>query len=459
MIPAGYGEDQPRLADDRLPIVLLVLDGLGDRGIPELGNLTPSESAATPNLDRVASTGMNGWHLPFGWGKAPTSELAHWAMFGFEEVRFPGRAVLEAHGAGIRLRQTDATLFAALRTSREDRGRLLITGRAERGSDDADAERLFHELDPVLRGHGMRLVSLGGRGEALLSVDGAEFAHVTDSDPFFESFHPWLRPLPTTPDALPVAEQVTMALLHARQTLLASTVNARRIETGRPALDVLTTKWAGGPGRTPTFTEWHGIAGAAVTSSRLYRGIAVTLGMATADLPPIADLTVDMKRRLDSARDLIARGARFVHVHTKATDEAGHTKDPFAKRLVLEALDAGLAGLADLARDAVVAVTGDHATPSVNGVMHTGEPTPFVVTGPTVRPDPVDRFGEEHAAAGWLGQLAARDLMPLLASLANRPNLMGHRLTPHHSIVLPDEPQAMPLTLPASSPVDRPTTP
>jgi hypothetical protein len=80
MRPAGYGETQPRLDDDRLPIVLVILDGLGDRPIPELGDRTPAEAAHTPHLDALARAGASGWHLPFGWGLAPASERAHWAV-------------------------------------------------------------------------------------------------------------------------------------------------------------------------------------------------------------------------------------------------------------------------------------------------------------------------------------------------------------------------------------------
>jgi len=32
-------------------VILLILDGLGDRPIKELGNKTPLEAAHTPNLD------------------------------------------------------------------------------------------------------------------------------------------------------------------------------------------------------------------------------------------------------------------------------------------------------------------------------------------------------------------------------------------------------------------------
>ena len=196
----------------------------------------------------------------------------------------------------------------------------------------------------------------------------------------------------------------------------------------------------------PDFVERTGVAGAAVTSTRLYRGIARLLGMESRDLAPVADVGEDLRARLAGADELIAAGARFVHVHTKATDDAGHTKEPRAKLEVLETADPGLAGLLDLADRAIVAVTGDHATPSVGGVLHTGDPTPLVVAGPTVRPDPVTAFGEAPAASGWYGVVRAAELLPLLFGHANRPVFLGHRATPRPTLALPDVPEPMPFS-------------
>jgi 2,3-bisphosphoglycerate-independent phosphoglycerate mutase len=441
--PAGYGETQPRLDDDRLPIVLIVLDGLGDRPIPALGGRTPAEAAATPNLDALARAGASGWHLPFGWGRAPSTELAHWAMFGCSGVPFPGRAVLEALGAGVDVPADTAVAHAALRTSRRDGGRLWITGRAG-PADDTDAAALFAELGPVLGPHGARLDPLG-RGEALLSATGHANADVTDSDPFFETFHPWLRPVPTSRAGAPFARMLTGVLRAARERLLRSEVNAGRRARGLPALDVLTTKWAGVRGEIPGFAQQVGVAGAAVTATRLFRGVATALGMSSIHLAAVDDLEEDMAARIGAAAELIARGARFVHVHVKATDEAGHTKQPFAKRDVLEAVDRGLGGLAGLSERAIVAVTGDHATPSTHGLMHAGEPTPLVVAGPTVRPDTVAEFGELPASRGWYGQVRADELLPLLLGHANRPVFLGHRITAQPVPALADDPEPMPV--------------
>jgi 2,3-bisphosphoglycerate-independent phosphoglycerate mutase len=442
MKPAGYGETQPRLSDERLPIVLVVLDGLGDRPIPELGGRTPTEAAHTPTLDALARRGASGWHLPFGWGRAPASEIAHWAMFGFAEVPFPGRAALEALGAGLDVPHGCALTHAALRTGERDGAHLRITGRA-RPDDADDVAALFASIRPLLSDHGLHLQPHGGNGEALLVAPCVPRADVTDTDPLFESFHPWMRPVPTSPDGAPFAQALTAALLTVHQHLNAHEVNTVRTRRGLPALNVLTTKWSGHREPIPTFVEQVGIAGAMVTSTRLYRGIATALHMATAHLPAIPDLERDIAARLDAAADLIADGARFVHVHTKATDEAGHTKHPFAKRDVLEALDPGLARLRKIAENCIVAVTGDHATPSVDGVMHTADPTPLLVVGPTVRPDDVTEFGERPARHGWYGQVRAAELLPLLLGHANRPVFLGHRITERTVIALADDPPPM----------------
>jgi 2,3-bisphosphoglycerate-independent phosphoglycerate mutase len=441
--PPGHGESQPRLDDDRLPVVMVVLDGLGDRPVPELGHRTPAEAAATPVLDALAGQGASGWHLPFGWGRAPTSELAHWSMFGFGDVAFPGRAVLEALGAGVAVDPGAAVTHAALRTSRVEGDRVWITGRAGPG-DEADAAALLAALRPVVARHRFSLRPLGARGEALLASSHPASGQVTDSDPFFEDFHPWLRVRATDPAGETTADALSALLVDTRAALVADPANRRRQDRGLPALDVLTTKWSGTRRPIPSFVEHTGVAGAAVTDTRLYRGLAALLQMAAVDLAPDADLTADLQARLAAAERLIAEGARFVHVHTKATDDAGHSKDPRAKLEALEAIDAGLAGLGGLAQRAVVAVTGDHATPSTGGVLHTGDPTPLVVAGPTVRPDEVSAFGETPARHGWYGVLGAAELLPLLFGHANRPVLLGHRATPRPTVALPDDPEPMP---------------
>jgi 2,3-bisphosphoglycerate-independent phosphoglycerate mutase len=163
------------------------------------------------------------------------------------------------------------------------------------------------------------------------------------------------------------------------------------------------------------------------------------------DLPYDASQpAADMQQRLAAATELLA-SHDFVHLHVKATDEAAHTKNPAHKRDVIEATDAGLAPLLQLANKAVVAVTGDHASPSIGALLHSGDPTPCTVAAPDLRPDTVRKFGERSAAAGDLGRLSASDVLPLLAGFANRPFFLGHRPGPWQAIAMPGDPEPMPL--------------
>ena len=440
MPEAAYGENQPRLVDDRLPVVLILLDGLGDRAQPELGGLTPLEAAETPFLDELARRGACGLHVPLGPGRAPSSEVAHWSIFGYEGLRFPGRAVLEALGAGLTVADPDPRLYAALRPSVERDGLTWITGRAA-AADEEDARLLLDHL-PQRPGFELEWIRLG---EAVLRLRGAGAAAsaITDSDPFFEDRQPWLRPLPhagAAPAATAAARALTEYLLSTRRALSEHSLNRSRLERGLPALDTLTTKWAGARLAVPTFRQRVGLRGGLVTSSALYRGFARLLAMDHVDLATDPDPGRDMAARLVAAGHLLQGGAAFVHVHTKVVDEAGHTKHPEAKVRVLEALDPALAALLRSPFEgAVVGITGDHATPSSGGVLHTGDPSPLLIAGGSARADPVNAFGEAPCARGSIGILRASELLPLLLGHANRAAFLGARATSAETVGFPDD--------------------
>lgn len=445
------------MVDDRLPVVLVILDGLGDRAAAELDWQTPCEAAATPHLDALAAKGINGVHVPFGPGRATSSEHAHWALFGFGDIPFPGRAAIEALGVGLGPPSGVPLFHLALRAGLPREGRLYLGARARPGADVEAASALFSSLAGRTR-DGIRFDLLPLRtGEAVLVAHGATSHEVSDSDSLFDHLHPWMRPraLPEACDPVAAHRLATALeawLLESRQLLMRHPVNARRRAEGLPVLDVAVSKWASllDPAM-PGFHAANGIRGAAVTDTALYRGLARVLGMELVDIPyDSADPAADMRRRLEAASGLLDSNG-FVHVHVKATDEAAHTKNPRFKRDVIAATDAGLGALLELADRAVVAVTGDHASPSVGGLLHSGDPTPFVVAAPGLRADAVTTFGERPALGGECGRLRAAEVLPFLLGLANRPFFIGHRPGARRTLALPDAPEPMPMDLGAGT--------
>jgi 2,3-bisphosphoglycerate-independent phosphoglycerate mutase len=351
-----------------LPIVVVLLDGLGDRAHDVLGGRTGNEAARTPSLDALCARGSCGVLYAVGPGRAPSSEVAHWSMLGYRPDEFPGRAVFEAVGRGQDVSPEHVFAYAALRPAERRDDGWWLTGRpdAERDADEVDAlvERCAElEIDGLT----FSLTHVW-RGEAVLRISGGADPRVTDTDAFFRDRHPVLRPQAVAPEA----ERTARAAEEWTREAM------RRLEGER--FNLITLKWWGRPTRVPSFLERHGV------------------------------------------------GGTFVFVHQKTTDAAGHTKDPTVKQATIERLDAALG---ELPTDrAVVCLTGDHATPASPDVIHSGDPVPLVIAGPGVRADDVTEFGELTCASGILGQLRGPDLMPLLLNAADRPLFLGSRPTP-----------------------------
>ena len=412
------------------PILIVLLDGLGDRAHPSHGGRTANEAARTPNLDALASRGSSGLLWPLGPGRAPSSETAHWAMLGYHGSEFPGRAVFEALGRGRPVWPDEVLAFAALRPAVVRDGAWWVTGRAG-PMDEEDAHDLWRDLAGLGAGPFAAALDDVGGGEAILRLRG-ESVHdaVTDSDPFFRDRHPVLRPRAAVPAAEATAREADVWTRRAIEMLREHPVNRARRGRGAPALAVVTLKWWGRRRPAPSVRERHGLDGAIVAASPFHAGLAAIVGLGFQYLAEGGDSAGALAGRLDAARRLLDAGAGLVLCHLKATDEAGHTKDPQVKLRTIEAVDGALAGLAERFPEAVVCVTGDHATPPAPALIHSGDPVPLLLAGPGVRADRVERFGEIDQAAGMLGHLWGSDLMPLLLNAADRPLFLGSRPTP-----------------------------
>jgi 2,3-bisphosphoglycerate-independent phosphoglycerate mutase len=398
------------------PIVVVLLDGLGDRAHDVLDGRTGNEAARTPNLDALCSRGSCGVLYAVGPGRAPSSEVAHWSMLGYRPGEFPGRAVFEAVGRGQEVSAEHVFAYAALRPAERRDDGWWLTGRPDPERDAEEAEALVERCAEIEIDALTFSLTHVWRGEAVLRISGGADPRVTDSDAFFRDRHPVLRPRAIVAEAERTARA---AEEWTRETM-------RRLEGER--FNVITLKWWGRPTQVPSFLERHGVGGTFVGESAFLRGLGAYVGLEPVAEPETDDPVDDMRRRLAHARERLDAGETFVFVHQKTTDAAGHTKDPRIKQRTIETLDAALG---ELPFDrAVVCITGDHATPASPDVIHSGDPVPLVVAGPGVRTDDVTEFGELTCARGILGHLRGPDLMPVLLNAADRPLFLGSRPTP-----------------------------
>jgi 2,3-bisphosphoglycerate-independent phosphoglycerate mutase len=100
-----------------MKIIFIVIDGLGDDSVPELGNKTPLEAANTPNMDWLARNGIYGKLKQVFVGESPDSDETHFSLFGYDPNQYlVGRGVFEALGIGFKLKSNDVALRANLGT-------------------------------------------------------------------------------------------------------------------------------------------------------------------------------------------------------------------------------------------------------------------------------------------------------------------------------------------------------
>jgi 2,3-bisphosphoglycerate-independent phosphoglycerate mutase len=385
-------------------IVLLVLDGLGGLPDPATG-LTELESAATPNLDRLAQRAALGLHQPVGWGISPGSGPGHLALFGYDPVRFNiGRGVLSALGVGFEVKPGDIAIrlnFASL----DGDGR--ITDRRAGRPSDEEGRRLVAKLQEGVAAPGGVQVFFAAEKEhrAVLVLRGRQLsAALADTDPQTEG----VAPLPA--QALAPEAEETAGLL---QGVLDSAFAVLRDE---PVANAILARGIDAYHPFPGFQERYGLKARAIAKYPMYRGVARLVGMDGARVPDSDAETVDVL-----SDDFEAYDFHFVHI--KAMDSRGEDGDFAAKAAAIAAADELLPRIEALEPD-VLMVTGDHSTPA-RLRAHSWHPVPVMIVSPWTRPQPDAVFGERACARGELGLLPARELMTLALAHAGRLSKYG----------------------------------
>jgi 2,3-bisphosphoglycerate-independent phosphoglycerate mutase len=378
-------------------IVMLVADGLG--GLPlEPGGKTELETAATPNLDRLAARGTSGSSVPVLPGITPGSGPGHLGLFGYDPLEFKiGRGALEATGIGFELGPDDVAARGNFCTL--DAAGLIADRRAGRIASE-ESFKVVERLQAVkipgvetfvrpVKEHRFVVVF---RGQGL---DGG----VADTDPQAVGVAP-LDPQPVVSAAARTAE---VAKEFVRQ--------ARAILADEPKANGMVLRGFAAKPQLPGYAELYGLRAAAIAVYPMYKGLAQLAGMKL----------VGKAQSLDEQIDELARHWEefdFFFLHFKYTDSTGEDGNFAEKVRRIEELDRALPRIEALRPDVLI-VTGDHSTPS-RLKSHSWHPVPTLLVADTCRPDGLGAFSEKDCLRGGFGIFPAKHLMLLAMAHAGR---------------------------------------
>jgi len=387
---------------DEPKLMLVILDGLGDRRIKRLGWKTPLESAKTKNMDWMAGRGSLGYYYPLNPGLPVGSGIAHSLLFGLPPSDYPGRGVFEALGMGFELEKGDLAFrinFATL-----DADNIAIDRRAGRAEDFL--KELTDELNKAFKKNPfdkeiVAKSSYGYRGSIVIK-GWNKSVKLPDIDPQLDG-----RPV-ELPEGGDDAKLAKWIFTKSREVLRESSYNKKRKELGVPVANGLLLRGAGIYGAH--HKGMMGMKSLGIAKQHLYLGAARYAGMYTLEERDEARKIPLALENLDSYD--------FFFVHFKKPDNAGHDGLIYEKKSAIEEIDKFLKPLRKQ-ENLTVAITGDHATPC-ELKTHSGDPVPLLYWGKNVPRDDQKKFGERYCLQGGVGQLNASDVLRMLSNLAGR---------------------------------------
>jgi len=382
-------------------ILLLVLDGLGGLAT-EPGGKTELETARTPNLDSLARESSCGLMELVAPGITPGSGPGHLALFGYDPITYIiQRGALEA--AGIDFPQQPGDVATRANFCTIDAAGNITDRRAGRIPTEESAP-LCALLQREIKLEGVELfVQPVQEHRAVVVFRGKGLGdQVHDTDPQQTGIPP-LPPRVSSDDPASkrTAEFAAKFLGRVREVLRGK----------HPKANMMMLRGFSLRPHLPQFGDVYKLKAAAEATYPMYRGLARLVGMEI--LTPRATFAECME-------EVAANWAKFdfFFLHYKYTDSRGEDGN-FAKKVeAVETVDAEVPKLLALKPD-VLAVTGDHSTPS-KLASHSWHPVPVLVRSPYVRADGLTKFGESACVRGSLGHFPGVQLMPLLLANALR---------------------------------------
>ena len=404
-------------------ILIVVMDGLGDRGCKQLNGLTPLQATDTPNLDWFTKNGIAGTCDTVEVGIRPGSDTSHLSILGYDPLEvYTGRGPFEAAGIGLIGKHGDVAFRCNFSTCDSDMN--IIDRRAGR-IDKPDTTELVKALEGM-RIDGVEVIvkeSTEHRAALILRGKGLS-PEVTDADS--HDTGPVAQAVGKVKEAEFTANVINKFVSQTYEIFKDHPVNKRRVAEGLLPANIMLPRGGGSFPNIQPFPEKYGVKAACVAGVGMIKGICGVCGLDVIDLP--ADCTGGCSSNFISKAKVAMETLKdydFVLMNVKAPDVCGHDSDPLKKCEVVKRLDEMAGYFRDNFReDLVIVFTADHSTPCSLG-DHSGDPVPIAVYTPGNVMDDAVKFSESGCAHGRIGRIRGKYIVPMCMDLADRAEKFG----------------------------------
>ncbi len=388
--------------------VVVIGDGMADYPLVELDGKTVLQSSVIPNMDYIASNGVNGMLKTVPEGMEPGSDVANLSIMGYDPKKYyTGRGPLEAASIGANLKEGEVAFRCNFITQKDGK---LADFNANHISTE-ESEKLIITLNQEFGNIGKFYLGVSYRHLFVLDDESsASLKSTPPHDVVGENIEEhFLKPANDKN-----AELLNKVMHDSAEILKDHPVNRKRIESGKYPANMI---WLWGQGTKPSmvhFTEKYGLKGATITGVDLIKGIGLYLGLTNIDVPGATGyFDTDYSQKADYAINALDNHD-LVFVHVEAPDEAGHAGDIQEKIKAIESIDTKIVGklLDELPEfdNYAISILPDHATP-IALKTHTTDVIPYAMCSTNGIKDSVSQYNEFSAKMGSLGTIEGHEFM------------------------------------------------
>ncbi len=360
--------------------VMIIIDGMSDEPIKELGNQTPLEAALIPNIQYMAVNGRLGRLKTTFEGYPIESMVCIMGLIGYEPEKYypAGRASFEASAKGISLAEDD--LIFRCNIVSLDKNKKLLTDFTSGQISDSSARKIINKIKLP---HNNWELFPGQSYRNILVIRGAKVnvKKITCYEPHMNIGKQVENMLPYSSD-----EEIDSLLAQVREFLLSTREQISKMEDVSEPADML---WVWSPSQKavwPSFKSRTGLSAAFVGGLDFLHGIAMAANIDYELIPGATGyIDTDYSAKAKYALKYIDK-YDFVLVHVNATDEEAHLHNYVGKKEAIEKVDKYIVSRIveklhkEYPNEHRVILLGDHMTRSIDG-KHTDTPVPYLLYG------------------------------------------------------------------------------
>ncbi len=397
--------------------IVILMDGMADYPVKELGDKTPMQVAKKPNIDGLFKKSEFGLVNNVPENLSPGSDVANLSAMGYDPQKFyTGRSPLEAVSMGIDLKESDIVFRCNVVTVTEDEENYEDKIIIDHSADEITTEEARVLIEDVQKHFGNSYLSF---------YPGVSYRHALVWDKGPESYdltppHDILEK--RIGDYLPKGEsgKILREMMEKSYELLNNhPINLERAKRG---LKKANTIWIWGEGKKPaleSFYKLHGLRGSVISAVDLIKGIGICAGLESIDVEgATGNVHTNFEGKAKACVDSIVSGADYCFVHMEAPDECGHRYEIENKVKSIELIDEKVVGyiakeMKERNIDYRMLILPDHPTPLALRT-HTRDAVPFMIYDSTEEAAFVaDSFTEENAAKSGVNVEKGYELMSM----------------------------------------------